>query len=601
MLKIEKTALDLRGLTLVVAIIAWVAGILLGNLIPTSSLLILIAACAALLALVIFWRDPLIRIFSLSIFCLLLGSWRYTIASPVGDVSAISASIGTGTLEIRGSVSDEPKLEGRMRILVVTANTISKNGGATWQASHGRIEVETLGGAIEDPYGANYGDDVELQGKLQLSPPYATPDIFASMIFPRISVSGTGGNPVIAALYHLRVTLSTIISQSLPQPDAALLTAILLGLNTPALKPLVSAFQVTGTVHLIVSSGFKVTLLAGLILASTRWLYTNPANQATPMLPALKRKYNQRRWLSSTVVILCIAAYTVLSGSGPAALRAGIMGVLLVIAPRVGRTYNVYTALAMCTCILTIFDPFVLWDVGFLLSFLGTLGIVILTPILQKAFKRIERLPFGYAIAEMSAVTIAAQIATLPITAITFRQISFIAPFSNILTVPFLSITIFIGILICVLGMLFAPLGIICGWIAWPLLWYINNIVAACAVLPGAFILVNSPSVGLAWCYYVLLCVVVSLILYQWPVEKESRKDQTTNTALRARRTMRMIQLGAALVIVLATGTTALAAKTDGRLTVSFLNVGPANQQPQGEAIFIQTPDGKNAIIVLQL
>jgi len=290
----------------------------------------------------------------------LLGFWRYTIASPLGDTNAISASIGTGTIEIRGSVSDEPKLEGRMRVLLVAVSAISKNARASWQAAHGKMEVETLGEAIEDPYGANYGDNVELQGKLQIPPPHTTPDIFASIIFPRISIRGRGVNSVIAALYHLRVTLSTIISQSLPQPEAALLSAILLGLKTPALKPLVSAFNVTGTAHLIVSSGFKVTILAGLILASTRWLYTNPANQATPMLPAQKRKYNKRRWLTSTVVIICIAAYTVLSGGGPAALRAGIMAGLLVIAPRIVTTSNVHTALAICTCILTFFDRFVL-------------------------------------------------------------------------------------------------------------------------------------------------------------------------------------------------------------------------------------------------
>lgn len=365
-------------------------------------------------------------------------------------------------------------------------------------------------------------------------------------------------------------------------------------LNTPALKPLASAFSVTGTVHLIVSSGFKVTVLAGLILASTRWLYTSSANQAMPMLPAQKRKYNKRRWLTSTVVIICIAAYTVLSGAGPAALRAGMMGGLLVIAPRVGRTYNVYTALAICAVILTLFDPFVLWDVGFQLSFLGTLGIVILTPILQKALKSIERLPFGHAIAEITAVTLAAQIATLPIVAITFKQISFIALIANILTVPLLAITIFMGILICGAGMLFAPLGILCGWVAWPLLWYIANIVSECAILPGAYMTVNSLSNEFAWCYYALLCLVVASIVYKWPSEKKSQQDHGASTA---RRTWRMLQLSAALVIVLATGATALAAKTDGRLTVSFLNVGPTNQQPQGEAILIQTPDGKNALI----
>ena len=595
MIKSKSIRPELRGLTLVIVTGAWLAGILLAYWIPLSSLLLLIVSIAALLCLIFFCSNVQARIFMLITLGLLLGAWRYTVASPLGDAHAISASIGIGTLELRGNVSDEPKLEGKIRVLLVAVNAISKNGGSSWQNAHGLVEVEALGSAVEDPYGANYGDNVELRGKLQAPLPNATPEIFASMVFPRISVRGAGGNPVIAALYHLRITLAAVISRSLPQPEAALLTAILLGLRTPALKPLTAAFNNTGTAHLIVPSGFKVTILGGLILAGTSWLHTKPGDQGTTLLPAQKRRYNRRRWFTSAAIISAIAIYTVLSGGGPAALRAGIMGALLVIAPRLRRTYNFYTALAACTFMLSIIDPFVLWDVGFLLSFLGTLGIVMLTPILQKVLKSIERLPFGHSIAEMSAVTIAAQVATLPIIAISFKKISFIAPIANILTVPLLGIIIFLGALICLTGMFLAPLGMLCGWVAWPVLWYIDKIVTACSILPGAFINVSNANTGLAWCYYVLLCLVVGTIIYKWPAER--KQNHAATPALLSRRTRFIVYLSAALVVILATGATALAAKSDGKTTISFLNVGPANQQPQGEAVLIQTPDNKIALI----
>src|SRR5260370_10393902 len=217
-----------RGVNLVIASGAWLVGILLAYWIALSSLLLLIVAITALLCLIFFWSNVQARIFMLITLGLLLGAWRYTVASPLGDAQAISASIGVGTLELRGNVSDEPKLEGKIRVLLVAVSAISKNGGASWQNAHGQVEVEALGSAVEDPYGANYGDNVELRGKLQAPLPDATPDIFASMTFPRINASGAGGNPVIAALYHLRITLATVISRSLPQPEAALLTAIVL-------------------------------------------------------------------------------------------------------------------------------------------------------------------------------------------------------------------------------------------------------------------------------------------------------------------------------------------------------------------------------------
>src|SRR5207248_3785025 len=222
MIKSKSIRPELRGLTLVIVTGAWLAGILLAYWIPLPSLLLLIVAIAALLCLIFFWSNVQARIFMLITLGLLLGAWRYTVASPLGDAQAISASIGIGTLELRGNVSDEPKLEGKIRVLLVAVSAISKNGGASLQNVHGLVEVKTLGSAVEDPYGANYGDYVELRGKLQGPPPNATPDIFASMIFPRISVSGAGGNPVIAALYHLRITLAAVISRSLPQPEAAL-------------------------------------------------------------------------------------------------------------------------------------------------------------------------------------------------------------------------------------------------------------------------------------------------------------------------------------------------------------------------------------------
>ena len=592
----QETVFDLRGLTLVAIAGAWLAGILLSSWLPLPSLALLIGAIAAFICIIPLWRDSVGRLIMLSILFLLLGAWRYAIASPIGDPQAISAFIGSSKLEVRGIVADEPKLEGRSRVLLVDVSSVSNNGGATWQDERGQMEVQMLGAEIEDPYGANYGDSVELEGKLHAPLPHSPPSVFADMTFPRIHVSSAGGNPIVTALYHLRTTLATIIAQSLPQPEAALLIAILLGLRTPALEPLIHAFNVTSTVHLIVPSGFKVTILAGLVATGSRWLYEKPGTQQKRLLPAQKRRRSWRPWLATGLVIASIGAYTILSGAGPPAIRAGVMGILLVVAPRLGRIYNIYTALAMTALLISIFDPFVLWDAGFQLSFLGTLGIVLLTPLFQRLFHPLERLPFGYYIAEIIAVTLAAQVATLPILALTFNQVSFIAPIANLLTVPLLGVLILLGLLLCGTGLLSAPLGILCGWAVWPILWYLSNIVPWCAALPGAYLSVSNLNSSLAWCYYGLLAFLVCAALRKWPVRKSSEQVHDV-PPLVSQRTWRLVQLGAALLVMLATGATALAAQPDGRLTVTFLSVGPAGQPAQGEAILIRTPDGKTALI----
>lgn len=366
-MKMKTAGPDLGGLALVGVTIAWLAGILFDSWLLLPSPALLLGAAIALLGVVYFWRihhASQAMLCSLIALWLLLGAWRYAIASPVGDPTAISAFTGTNKLEVRGTVADEPKLAVRTRSLVVAVSSASTDNGLTWRDAHGELEVQVLGANIDDPYGPHYGDAVELHGKLLAPPPHSTPNILASMAFPRISTGQAGGNPLIATLYHLRTILATIIAQALPQPMAALLIAIVLSLRTPALKLLIPAFNVTGTAHLIAPAGFKVTILAGLVAGGTGWLYERRGKQFKLLLPAQKRGGNGQRWLTAVLVILSIAAYTFLSGGGPAAIRAGIMGILLVIAPRFGRVYNVYTALALAALLMSIFDPFVLWFCG---------------------------------------------------------------------------------------------------------------------------------------------------------------------------------------------------------------------------------------------
>ena len=595
----KTTAWSLHGLTLVFVAGAWLTGvwlasILLDNKVPLPAFALLIGAGAAVLFLVPLWHSPQSRLIMLLITCLFLGAYRYTLSSPITDPKAISVFKGEN-VTIQGTVSDEPKVQGRSRSLVVSVTKILKAGNATWQDADGQLAVQTLGTLIEDPYGANYGDVVEVQGKLQAPQPTSTPNIFASMAFPRITVNQNEGNPIIAFFYHLRVTFATIIEQSLPQPAAALLIAILLSLRTPALKPLIAAFNATGCAHLIAPSGFKVTIMAGLVVNSTKRLYEAP-KPSQKLLPA-QRRGNWRRGLVTILVLLCIIMYTLLSGAGPAAIRAGVMGTLLIIAPRIGRTYNVYTALALAALLMSASDPFVLWSVGFLLSFIGTLGIVLFTPFFQRCLSFLERLPLGTQLAEILAVTLAAQIATLPLFAINFQEVSFIAPVTNILTVPLLAFLLMLGAFIGIAGLVSLQLATLIGYIAWPFLTYVTMIVTLCFNIPWSYINVGPLDMSIAWVYYVFHGFSIYGLKQRqfFLVSRTAHGHQPLFSW--TPRTRLIVQVSIALLIVLATGTTAFATQPDGQLTIAFLDVGPASQPPQGEAILIHTPDAKTILI----
>ena len=580
----------LRGFILVGLAIAWLAGIFLSSLLNMPLVVLTGGIGIAFLGIVVYLHNPQIRMLFLLILCLLIGAWRYTSTLPDNDPQAISRFISATSVSVKGTVEDEPKLQGRSRVFIVEANTISQSPTIPAIAVHGKIEVKTLGTGIEDSYGANYGDSVELQGKLQTATPYSPAGVFASMVFPRLTVTGSGGLPIIGFLYHLRNRCAVIIEQVLPQPSAALLIAILLGLRTPGLTPLKLAFNVTGTAHLIVPSGFKVTILAGLVVSGTRWLYwIHIPGQAV----ASKHWQN---WIATTLIIGSIGAYTVLSGAGPAAIRAGVMGCLLILAPRIGRNYNIYTALALSSIVMSGIDPFILWDTGFLLSFLGTLGIVLLAPYFQSLLHIFKALPCGQLASEMIAVTLAAQLATLPIFATTFQQVSFIAPIANLLTVPLLSILVASGMLICSIGFVSLPIAQVCSWVAWPLLTYMSNCILWCASIPGAYITVDNINAGLAWIYYLLFAAVTSVILYRHnTVPKESQKQQHVEG--NGRKIWRIVQWSMICLFIVATGIAALTPQTTHSLSITFFDVGPTNEPAQGEAIFIRTADNKTVLI----
>lgn len=593
----DTSAFDLRGLLILLLAGCWLTGMLLSSwlLLPQTRAIVedssLTAAALSLGIAGIFWRKPRARTMGLALLCLSLGVWRYTMVSPVGDTHAINMFIGSSKLEIQGEVADEPALETNSTLLTVHVQSVSQDNGQTWQEADGEISIQMPGSTFDDPYAPRYGDTVQLTGKLSAPPDYGTPEILASMAFPSLITTGQNGNALLVALYQLRTNLADILLQAFPQPYSAVLIAIFLSLHTPSLKLLLPAFSETGTIHLVASSGFKVTLLAGLISASTRWLVPRREAQNQLLLPAQRGRGNWKRWLHTLLIVLCIAAYTVLSGAGPAAIRAGIMGALLVLAPRLGRIYNVYTALALAALLMSLADPFVLWDAGFQLSFLGTLSIVLFTPFFLRLLSFLTRLPLvGHQTADILAVTLAAQIGTAPITAITFHEISFIAPLANLATVPLLALLLELGGLICLSSLISLQLALICGWIAWPFLWFVTKTVPWFAQLPGAYLSSGNINPVWAWIYYALLAGIFVLLATRW---KPLASDEHRRILL-PRPVKYGLQCGLALLIILATGTLAQTSQQNKDLTIMLLNTGDPTQ---GQALLLRTPDGQTALI----
>ena len=596
------------GYVFVASVAAWLAGLALSPVgpferIPRSLWLALACACATLwltgrlatrritYATHFGWR--LLIVIGVLGFWLALGAGRAAMVS--GNGASLVARFATGrTVSLVGSVAAEPDLRAGYRFLTLSVAQASADGGHTWLSATGRVEATVYG--PDDWFAPAYGDTVYLTGRLQ--PPgqgYTGPGVVARLTGARATVRQRGGgNPLLAALFRLRVRLAQAIQRSLPEPEASLLIGILLGLKTPALRARIGLFTATGTIHLVVPAGLKVSTLAALATYGVRRLGV---------------------WPRTIAALLAVSAYAAVGGGGPAAVRAAIMGALLALAGAFARGYNVYTALALAVLVMSALDPLVIYDAGFQLTALATFGLPLLVPPIQRRLARaLAWLPASHTVAELLAVTLAAQIATLPVLALTFHQVSLIAPIANLLTVPLLAPLLALGVPLAVCGALGLPAGgvaaLVIGWVAWPLLWFVNTTITLCAGLPLAALPVTRLSPVVAWVYYAALigalCWLRSSRLIRRRTARRARGRRPAvvgNPAVvrassgsagsgHVRLSRGLLVSLLALVLLGAAGAVVPALARGGSASVTFLDVGAG-----GEATLIQLPSGFTALV----
>jgi competence protein ComEC len=356
----------------------------------------------------------------------------------------------------------------------------------------GRILVYYTGSrAIE------YGDRMQVTGRLQ--EPYKAPGfdypaylagqgIHSTISYPSLQVLAVGvGNPLQGLALRLRDALRRAISYMLPHDEAALLIGILLGAPTRSLGSLTEPFIRAGMIHIVAISGLKVAIVAGMISA------------LCARLPA------SVRWAPA---LTGVAAYTLVSGATASGLRSALMWGLVVIAMTLGRRSYVWVSLALVAAAMVWWRPLLLWDTGFQLSVVGTAGIVLFTPWLERPLHRLPAL-----LRESVAVTLAAQLATLPITAVGFGQVSLAGPLANGLLLPLLGPIIAAGGLAALIATIVPSLGHLLAYPVYPLLALFIGAVRVLAALP--FAAVSWPVVpgAFAAIYYAALLAVASRAL----------------------------------------------------------------------------------------
>ena len=331
--------------------------------------------------------------------------------------------------------------------------------------------------------------------------------------------------------------------EALPPTSAALLAGLLLGERTDLPREVDTAFRRAGVYHVLAVSGFNVALVA-----STAWA-----------MLTLARASRRVAALGAIAVVLGFAAVV---GTQPSVLRATIMAVLVLGALLLDRDAAVLNSLALAALIVLALRPNDLYDPGFQLSFAATAGIV-LAPI--------PRQPLLAAL----GVSLAAQLAVLPIALVHFNQVSTIGVLANLAVVPLAGLATILGLFAVAVA---AFSTVVAGWLfsaVWPVLLLLRWTVALAAAVPGAVVHLPAPGPAAIAGYVTAL----ALGLAAW--------------RLRETRQARRLALAAAGLAALSTLLTLWPAlrPADGRLRVTVLDVG------QGDAIVIEAPDGRAVLV----
>lgn len=433
----------------------FIAGIILGRYLSLPFLSLYLTFLLLFGLSVLFYLKGRKRLVGYLLFSLIIlaGSlyFRY-LYFPHSPSHIINFAPSKEALSLTGKVINRPKLKGKTLQFVMEVEKIaSKNGsqkmGGEKENNSGEIEKKVEGKVRVISYlplmNYDYGDKVKLEGKLTLpkgekekgefNPQkyLSYQGIWVELSTGKVDLIKRGrGNPLMKWAYRSRDWMVRLIEHSLPEPQSAVLKAIMLGDKDSLPAEVKDKFLKTGTGHILVVSGLHVGLVLFILFVFFRTL-------------GLSFK------LTSLLAVPLLAYYAVLTGLRAPVLRATLMAGVGLGCLLINRDTPPLVILSLAALFILILSPLSLFTTSFQLSFIAVGGIIYLTPYLEKRFKR---LPLW--LRKSLAVSLAAQLSVLPLLAFYFHQIPLIGLLTNLLIAPLVTIILALGFFSLALGLI---------------------------------------------------------------------------------------------------------------------------------------------------
>lgn len=306
-----------------------------------------------------------------------------------------------------------------------------------------------------------YGDKIEIKGNFERPekfpstssgqadfdwPAYlAKDDIYYEVAFPQIKLIATGGGFWLKrGLYNLKEGFIKNLSKIIPEPDAGYLAGLTVGAKQAMPKSLLEDFRKAGIIHVVVLSGYNVTIVANVIMSIFRFL---------PF------------YFGIGLGMLGILFFALMTGASATVVRASFMACLVLLSKATGRIYHITIALLTIGFLMILHNPKILrFDSSFQLSFLATLALIYVSPHVEK---KISFVPKKFHLREITSATISTQIFVLPFLLYKMGLFSVVALPVNLLVLLFVPVTMFFGFAAGIIGFISSIMAIPFGWAAY--------------------------------------------------------------------------------------------------------------------------------------
>ncbi len=488
-------------MNVIILAIAWMVGVVIADIAGADVAWIWLlggVACIPIVIGIVVRRRPRMAQVAWACGISMLGAARMCAAQPVPGTQHIMQYVTDTETSVIGWVSGDPKRteDGQQVILAVEATQTKKR----MQAAEGLLLVNLA------PYPmVHYGQRLQLTGVMQLPRGSDHPggfdyrkylyrkQILVLMQDPKMRVlQEVRGTPALRVLLDFRDRCKGVLLRSLPEPQASIAIGVLLGLQSSIPADVYANFSATGTSHILVVSGWNFTIVA-------------------TVLAGLTTRIGLGRIATLAIALVVLWTYALFVGATGTVLRAAVMASLAVIARASERRSEGWRLLAAACWGLAIYDPHVLWDLGFELSALATASLFAYGEAVTTFIEHIPILnkPWMAWASEALTATLAAQVLALPIILFHFGNFSIIAPLANILLVPVVPYTMLLGTLTLACGLLWLPLGQFMALLVWGPLTWLTEGARLLAQVPWAA--VQLPAFPLSW-----LLVYYGLVVGGW-------------------------------------------------------------------------------------